>query len=96
MLSGALRLPGTNGTERQLRRDAAEVLDRLDLLAYASSPVADLPFGILKRVELARALVSNPRLLLVDEPAAGLTIAEAFALGEVLVGIRDRHSASRC
>jgi len=94
LLSGALRLPGTISSERALRREAAEALERLDLHQYASTPVSDLPFGVLKRVELARALVGRPRLLLVDEPAAGLTHSEAFELGAVLVDIRDRFGVT--
>ncbi len=94
LLQGALRLPGARASERAMRSAAYDALERLGLGAHASTPVADLSFGILKRVELARALVSQPRLLLVDEPAAGLTHSEAFELGDALLRIRDEFGVS--
>src|SRR3989475_10068869 len=71
-LSNALRLPWVGREEERIRARAAELLGFLDLAALAHHPAAGLPFGTLKRVELARALASSPRLLLVDEPASGL------------------------
>src|SRR5205085_1748081 len=64
--------PGVARAERAARERALEALDRVGLEGIANRPVAGLPFGILKAVELARALVSAPRLLLLDEPAGGL------------------------
>jgi branched-chain amino acid transport system ATP-binding protein len=58
--------------ERHARKQAVETLDYLGLTPIAGRPAAGLPFGTLKRIELARALVSRPRLLLLDEPAGGL------------------------
>ena len=66
-----------------------EVLDYVGLAGVASRPVAGLPFGTLKRVELARALVAQPRLLLLDEPAGGLNHEEVSALGEFIRRLRD-------
>jgi len=66
--------------ERKAKKDALETLDYLDLAAYAGRPAAGLPFGTLKRIELARALVSRPRLLLLDEPAGGLNHEEVEEL----------------
>ena len=66
--------------ERKARREALETLDYLDLAALAERPAAGLPFGTLKRIELARALVSRPRLLLLDEPAGGLNHEEVEKL----------------
>src|SRR5688572_12604713 len=68
---------------------AAEVLDYVALAAIARRPVAGLPFGTLKRVELARALVSDPKLLLLDEPAGGLNHEEVEELGRFIQKIRD-------
>jgi branched-chain amino acid transport system ATP-binding protein len=66
------------------RRRALEVLDYVGLAGVAAQPARGLPFGTLKRVELARALVSDPKLLLLDEPAGGLNHEEVRALGEFI------------
>jgi branched-chain amino acid transport system ATP-binding protein len=71
-------------SERAARRDAGEVLAYLGLSALAPRPAAGLPFGTLKRIELARALVSRPRLLLLDEPAGGLNHEEVEELGALI------------
>src|SRR5713101_8173892 len=68
-LSNALRLPAVKREERLMRDEALELLDFLGLSDVAAHPAAGLPFGTLKRVELARALASRPRLLMLDEPA---------------------------
>ena len=86
--TAALFLPNVRKEERRLRRDAEEVLDRLDLADLADHPAAGLPFGTLKRVELARALAVHPRLLLLDEPVNGLSHSEVDAFAETLRGIR--------
>jgi branched-chain amino acid transport system ATP-binding protein len=74
--------------ERHARKQAVETLDYLGLTLIAGRPAAGLPFGTLKRIELARALVSRPRLLLLDEPAGGLNHEEVEELGGVLRQIR--------
>ena len=66
--------------ERRARGDALETLEYLGLTSLAARPAAGLPFGTLKRIELARALVSKPRLLLLDEPAGGLNHEEVEEL----------------
>jgi len=88
-LSNALALPWVNREERNTRKDADDLLAFLDLGAVAEHPAAGLPFGTLKRVELARALAGRPALLLADEPAAGLNHEEVGALGAILKSIRD-------
>lgn len=80
---------GVAKEERQLRQRCAEILDRLSLGPLANRPAAGLPFGTLKRIEFARALASKPRLLLLDEPANGLTHGEVDELGETIRDIRD-------
>ena len=66
----------------------------LDLSAVAHVPVASLPFGTQKRVEMARALISGPKLLLLDEPAGGLNHSEVDGLASLLLDIRERFSLS--
>jgi len=68
---------------------AMEVLEYVGIADVANRPVSGLPFGTLKRVELARALVAQPRLLLLDEPAGGLNHEEVSALGEFITRLRD-------
>jgi branched-chain amino acid transport system ATP-binding protein len=87
-LASALGWPTVARAERAGREAAMEALDRVGLAALARRPVAGLPFGSLKRVELARALVSRPRLLLLDEPAGGLNREE---VEQLLALIRSVH-----
>jgi len=68
---------------------ALEILDYVGIAAVARRPAAGLPFGTLKRVELARALASEPRLLLLDEPAGGLNHEEVSELGTFITTMRD-------
>jgi branched-chain amino acid transport system ATP-binding protein len=75
-------------SERRTGRSAREILGYLDLEQYADSPATGLPFGTLKRVAIARALVSKPRLLLLDEPAGGLSHEEVGDLSSLIQRIR--------
>jgi branched-chain amino acid transport system ATP-binding protein len=81
---------GAAREEKAMRRRGLELLDRLDLAPLAHRPVAGLPFGTLKRIEFARALAAEPRLLMLDEPANGLTHGEVDELGETIRSIRDQ------
>jgi branched-chain amino acid transport system ATP-binding protein len=87
-VSGALRPPGLRRSERRLADECFEILVSLDLERHAHRPAAGLPFGTLKRVELARALAARPKLLLLDEPAAGLTHSETDELGNTIAKVR--------
>ncbi|MGH9211338.1 MAG: ABC transporter ATP-binding protein [Acidimicrobiales bacterium] len=80
----------TLGGETPVRRECLDLLDRLSLANLAHRPAAGLPFGTLKRVELARALAARPKLLMLDEPANGLTHSEVDELGDTLRQIRDQ------
>jgi branched-chain amino acid transport system ATP-binding protein len=83
-------LIGAHGRGRSAgEKEALEVLDVVGLRERALFPAAALPYGIQKRVELARALVAKPRLLLLDEPAGGLNHEEVADLGEFIRKIRD-------
>lgn len=74
--------------ERSDRARAVELLERLDLLDVAEHRADGLPFGTLKRVELARSLMGSPRLLLLDEPANGLNGAEVMALADLVLELK--------
>ncbi|GAA4210851.1 ABC transporter ATP-binding protein [Streptosporangium oxazolinicum] len=87
-VTAGLRLSRVRREERRLRAAAEELLARLDLADLAGHPAAGLPFGTLKRVELARALAARPRLLLLDEPVNGLSHAEVEAFAATLREVR--------
>jgi branched-chain amino acid transport system ATP-binding protein len=93
-LSNALRLPAVVREERMIREAAMEVIGFLELEGVAAHLAAGLPFGTLKRVELARALAGQPKLLLVDEPAGGLNHEEVSALGAILRAIQQRRGVT--
>jgi branched-chain amino acid transport system ATP-binding protein len=82
-------LVGAHTRGRNVDAEALEVIDYVGLGTIAQRSVAGLPFGTLKRVELARALVSQPKLLLLDEPAGGLNHEEVADLGRFIQKIRD-------
>ena len=75
--------------EDVFRQRAISILDRLGILEYKDLPPAGLPYGVLKKVELARTLMSSPRMIILDEPAAGLNDAETEDLTEIIRLIRD-------
>jgi len=78
--------------ERATKEFAYELLDRLGLAALAFRPAIGLPFGTLKRLELARAIAARPKFLLMDEPASGLTHSEVDELGQLVKQVRDEFA----
>ncbi len=89
-VAGMLNLPRTWREERESKAKAREILADLGLSTYALETAANLSFGRQRLVEFARALATEPDLLLLDEPAAGLNIYETQALAELIVKIRNR------
>ena len=79
-------------SENAIRDFAGDLLVQLGLGPLMFHPAAGLPFGTLKRLEIARALASRPRFLLMDEPASGLTHGEVDELGDTILQIREQHS----
>jgi branched-chain amino acid transport system ATP-binding protein len=77
-------------TRRQARARAHELLEYVEIEDLAERPAAGFPYGTLKRIELARALIAEPRLLLLDEPAGGLSHEEVERLAAFIKRTRDR------
>ncbi len=85
-------LPAARRGEAAARRQAEELLDAFDLRSYRDAVAGDLPYGILKRLDLARALAGRPKLLLLDEPTSGMSEIEAAESIAVARGLaRDRN-----
>jgi branched-chain amino acid transport system ATP-binding protein len=89
IVSDALKLPGIRRDEAALNTCVLEILNYLELEGVAQATVSGLPFGTQKRVELARALATEPKVLLLDEPAGGLNHEEVYALGDLIRRIRN-------
>ena len=88
-VTAPLGLPGVRREEREVGEEADQLLERLELTHVAGQPAAGLPYGTLKRIELARAMCQHPRLLMLDEPASGLSHGEVDELAGVIRSLRD-------
>jgi len=94
MLEQALKLPRARNEEKALREEAEEILRRLDIYDRKDMLVWGQPYGILKKVELARTLMCRPSLIILDEPAAGLNDVETLQLAQLIRRIRDKFDCS--
>jgi branched-chain amino acid transport system ATP-binding protein len=88
-LSGGLRLPWVARQERLHARRAADICEFLGIADRLHTPVAALPYGVAKLVDVARALAVEPRVLLLDEPAAGLNAVETAVMASTIRALRD-------
>ncbi len=93
-VGGILGLAAHHKGHRAAIEKASYWLERVDLLERADDPAADLPYGAQRRLEIARAMCTDPLLLCLDEPAAGLNPRESAELNEFLRFIRDNHDMS--
>lgn len=94
LLAELLGLPKARQQQEAARQDAWEALKRFDLHHHADQRLGSLSFGTQKLIELARAMVSKPRLLLLDEPAAGLNAEETESLGRLVAAIREESGTT--
>ena len=90
-IGGLFGLPGYRHTERMALDKARHWLDRVQLVEYADWEAANLPYGAQRRLEIARCMCTDPLLLCLDEPAAGLNPRESAALNQLLCSIRDEQ-----
>jgi branched-chain amino acid transport system ATP-binding protein len=93
----ALDAPGggrPRGSAQARRRQARQALARFDIAGHADAPVSTLPYGLRKLVELSRALVGDPSLVVLDEPAAGLDTGEKEQVADALRGVLDQQGCA--
>ncbi len=90
VVGAVLRDRKTLEEEKQIEARAAELLDYVGIRGRANDAAGSLPYGDQRRLEIARALATEPKLLALDEPAAGMNAAESFALRKLIQAVRDR------
>ncbi len=93
-IAGVLGLKSFRRSEQDSVEKAKAWLERIDLIDRADDPAADLPYGDQRRLEIARAMCTNPELLCLDEPAAGLNPKETLELNQLLLSIRENDDTA--
>ncbi len=91
-IEGILRLPKYRKVEKEMQKKALELLKVFDLDSEAETLASNLPYGKQRKLEIARALATNPKLLLLDEPAAGMNPQETLALMETILFVRKHFN----
>lgn len=92
--SSILRLPGFMREEKAVKEEALHLLDIMHLVHRANEEAKNLPYGELRRLEIARALATKPKLILLDEPAAGMNPKEVSDLMDLIVRVRDEFKVT--
>jgi len=90
LLAASLRLPSARREENEFHNKAYQYLEMVELGSRADESANSLPYGEQRRLEIARALAAQPRILLLDEPAAGLSRPETLALDDLICKLRDK------
>lgn len=88
VVEGLVGAPASFSSERELVKRADRILDFVELKSYRDEVIDDLPYGILKNVELGAVLATDPQILLLDEPSSGLSPTESDRLGDILLRLR--------
>jgi branched-chain amino acid transport system ATP-binding protein len=94
LFESVLHLPGYLDKEKRSRGFAMELLDSVGLLENAGDNAVSLPYGKQRRLEIVRALATSPKILLLDEPAAGMNPQESYELMDFIVSVRDKFKIS--
>ena len=89
LLAGLLSLPGLRAADRSCRAEALAAMAQVGVADFADAQASQMPYGALKRLEIARALMTRPKMLLMDEPAAGLNPTETAEVGQLIRRLAD-------